>query len=154
MKKKISFFILSLLFVFTLTLQPLAVQASPANTTVTREYLPDGSYYETVLETIQVRSTVNNARKTLTYKNSSGKSLWYVTVTADFSFNGSTSHCTSASATAGSYTSTYKISSKSSGRSGNSGWARATADAYSNGSYVSSMTRTVYIYCDKNGNVS
>lgn len=154
MKKKISFFILSLLFVFTLTLQPLAVQASPANTTITREYLPDGSYYETVLETTQVRSTINNARKTSTYKSSSGQALWYVTVTANFSFNGSTSRCTSASVTAGSYHSVYKISSKSSGRNGNTGWASAIADVYSNGNYVSSMTRTVNISCDKNGNVS
>ena len=149
MRKKLSFFILLLTFMFML--QPMNVQADVKET---KEYLPDGSYYETVLETIQTRSTVSNASKTLTYKNSSGKALWYVKVTANFSFNGSTSNCTSESVSAGSYTSTYKISSKSSGRSGNYGWARATADAYSGGSYISSMTRTVYIYCDENGNIS
>lgn len=154
MMKKCSPFMLSLLVAFMLFLQPLAAQAAP-NKTVTKEYLSDGSYYETVLETeVQTRSYVRGAKKTVTYKNADGKSIWYLTVTADFYFDGSTSRCTSSSVSAGSYTSTHKILSKTSGRSGNSGWAKATVGTYMGGVHVTDVTRTIYIYCDKNGDVS
>lgn len=62
------------------------------------------------------------------------------TVTADFYFDGSTSRCTSSSASAGSYTSTHKILSKTSGRSGNSGWAKATVGTYMGGVHVTDVT--------------
>lgn len=42
MKKKFSIFVLSLLFAFAFILQPLAVQAASPQTTVVKEYLPDG----------------------------------------------------------------------------------------------------------------
>ena len=98
MMKKCSPFIVSLLVAFMFCLHPLTVQAAP-DKTVTKEYLSDGSYYETVI-------------------------------------------------------STHKILSKTSGRSGNSGWAKATVGTYMGGVHVTDVTRTIYIYCDKNGDVS
>lgn len=154
MMKKCSPFIVSLLVVFMFCLHPLTVQAAP-DKTVMKEYLSDGSYYETVIETgVQNRSYVRGAKKTVTYKNADNKSIWYLSVIADFYFDGSTSRCTSSSVSAGSYTSTHKILSKTSGRSGNSGWAKATVGTYMGGVHVTDVTRTIYIYCDKNGDVS
>lgn len=154
MIKKIASFMLSLALAFILCLQPLTAQAAP-NRTVTKDYLSDGSYYETVIEMdMKTRSYVRGAKKTVTYKNADNKSVWYLTVTADFYFDGSTSRCTSSSASAGSYTSTHKVLSKTAGRSENSGWAQATVGTYMNGVHVTDVTRTIYIYCDKNGDVS
>lgn len=144
-------FLVSVLF----TLQPAAVIASPiGNIEVTKEYLADGSYFETVIESnSSLRSTIRNASKTTTYKSASGESLWYAKVTANFYYDGSTSSCTSSSASGGSYVTTWRILSKSASRTGNTGSATVTAGAYMGGLYVGSMTEVVTISCDKNGNV-
>lgn len=157
MKKKINVFY-SLVLVFLLALiQPLTIYAdAPANTTTstTREYLSDGSYFETTLTVSNARGTIKNASKTALYKNASGESMWYVKVTANFTFNGSSATCTSAKVSADSYVSTWKILEKTASRSGNSGTATVRAGAYMGGVYVDSTIKSVTIYCDKNGNIS
>lgn len=152
MKKSAPIFslILALLLVF---IQPLSVKAAGSSYT-TKEYLSDGSYYETILFVSNARGTVTNASKTTTYKNASGESMWYAKVTANFTFNGSSATCTSATASAGSYSSTWKILEKTASRSGNSGTATVRAGAYMGGVYVDSTTKSVTIYCNKNGKVS
>ena len=87
-------------------------------------------------------------------KNSNGKSLWYAKVTASFYYDGSTSSCTSSSASGGSYVSTWKILSKSSSRTGNVGSATVTAGSYYVGILIGTITETVTLACDKNGNLS
>ena len=136
------------------TLAPTVHAATPSESVkITREYFADGSYIETKIAESNARSTVKNASKTSTYKNASGVSLWYAKVTANFYFDGSTSSCTSASASAGTYVSGWKILSKSSSRTGNTGSATVEAGIYMNGIYVDSIVETVTISCDKNGNV-
>lgn len=156
MKKKIRVIFLSLILSVVFISQPLSVMADSTSVTqVTREYLEDGSYFETVIESDgNARSTIKNASKTSTYKNASGQSLWYAKVTASFYYNGSTSSCTSASASGGSYVDVWKILSTSSSRTGNVGSARVTAGAYYVGIYVDSYTEVVTLSCDKNGNLS
>lgn len=154
--KKIKGIFLSLILAATFITQPLSVMASTATETqVTREYLEDGSYFEIVIESNEnMRSTIKNASKTSTYVNASGQSLWYAKVTANFYFDGTTSSCTSASASGGSYVDVWKILSTSSSRTGNVGSARVTAGAYYAGIYVDSYTEVVTLACDKNGNLS
>lgn len=96
---------LLLTLVTMVTMQPFTVMADTNNTIdVTREYLDDGSYFEIVITSnSNARSTIKNASKTATYKNASGQALWYAKVTANFYFDGSTSSCTSSSASAGEY---------------------------------------------------
>lgn len=103
--KRIKKIILLLTLVAMATMQPLTVMADSTSTIdVTREYLDDGSYFETVITSnSNARSTIKNASKTSTYKNASGQTLWYAKVTANFYFDGSTSSCTSSSASAESY---------------------------------------------------
>lgn len=146
---------LPLILAAILITHPLSVIAEPMTSTqVTREYLEDGSYFETVIASSEdARSTIKNASKTTTYKNSSGESLWYAKVTANFYFDGSTSSCTSSSASGGSYVSTWRILDKSASRTGNTGSATVTAGAYYAGIFVDSYTKVVTISCDKNGNV-
>lgn len=155
--KKISKFFLVLIVTMSFAIQPLSVQAnSPGVTTqTTKEYLDDGSYFETVIvSSSNARSTITNASKTSTYKNANGESLWYAKVTANFYYNGTTSSCTSSSASGGSYVSTWKILSTSASRTGNVGSATVVAGAFMGGLYVDSYTEIVTLACDKNGNLS
>lgn len=151
--KKIGIFLIAIFF----TLMQFTTYASAADFQVVtdREYLPDGSYIETEIITEQTRSTITNARKRSTYKSASGAALWYGEVTASFYFDGSTSRCTSASASAGTYSNLWKIRSKSASRSGSTGTATISASSYSTtGAVVGTTQLKVSLSCDKNGNLS
>lgn len=154
--KKIKKIILSFTVAILFMTQPLQVMAESNNTfQVTREYLDDGSFFEILIESNEnQRSSIKNASKTFTFKNADGESLWYAKVTANFYYDGTTSSCTSSSASGGSYVSEWKILSKSSSRTGNVASATVTAGAYMGGLYVDSLTVKVLLSCDKNGNLS
>ena len=157
MKKNIiksSAVLLTSLFCLNL-FQPLTTYAaSDKAQDIVKEYLEDGSYFETTLLTLNTRSTLRGAVKRTTYYNKAGDPIWHVEVTANFTFDGSSAKCTSATASAKSYVSNWKILDTASSRSGNSGTATALDGSYVNGVFVGSMTESVTIYCDKNGKVS
>ncbi len=136
--------------------RPLAVMANPSNTSnVTKQFLDDGSYFEISIEyNDNQRSSIKNASKTLTYKNSSGKALWYAKVIANFYYDGTTSSCTSSSVSSGTYVDGWKILSSSSSRTGNTASATVTAGIYYVGVLVDTITVKVLLSCDKNGNLS
>ena len=127
--------------------------------TITKEAISDNLYCVTELvETsdpgIQPFSTTQtkSGSKTQRYVNSSGATLWYVTVHAFFTYNGSTSSCTSADVTAESNSSAWKVTNKSSWKSGNTGYASATGHQYNIlGMETNTLSRTVSISCTKNG---
>lgn len=150
--KKLSFIFL-LVFTFYITPFSSTVKANPP--TITKEYFPDGSYIETqIIQTSNTKSTITGARKRSTYKNSSGSALWYGEVTANFYFDGSTSRCTSATASAGSYHSLWRIKSKSASKSGNTATASIVASSYtSTGTLIGNKNLTVTLSCDRNGNL-
>lgn len=83
----------------------IPVSATTAdNTERTIEYLYNGDYIETIITDDTANPsislyTTNTITKTKTryYKNSSGTVLWSVAIKATFSYNGSTSTCTSCS---------------------------------------------------------
>jgi len=148
--------VLSLLLAVILLMGQFSISVSASamdDCSITREYLSDGSYYETKIEYGKTRSTITGASKTTTYRNSAGVALWYVRVKANFTFNGSSSSCTSSSCSAESYSSSWKIISRDSSRSGNTAYAKAKAAQYMPGALVGTKERTVSITCDKNGNV-
>lgn len=98
-------------------------------TETTIEYLENGdciktyiTYYET-----NSRATTKSGSKTKEYQNSSGETLWSVTVTGTFSYDGTTSSCTKVSHSAVAYSSGWSIKSSSSSKSGNTATADATA---------------------------
>lgn len=148
--------VLCMIFILN-PLQPVHAQ----ETTTEIEYLSDGSYclteiHEDSVPSLELFATnrTRTASKTTKYYSSSGNTLWYVKITATFTYNGTTSSCTSAFATADSYSSVWKISRKSASKSGNKATAAATATQYANSKPVSSHTRTVTLTCNKNGNLS
>ena len=111
---------------------PLSVMANSNNTSnVTKEFLDDGSYFEITIES-------NDNQRTI----------------ANFYYDGTTSSCTSSSASSGTYVSGWKILSSSSSRTGNTASATVTAGIYYVGVLVDSITVKVLLSCDKNGNLS
>lgn len=157
--KSIMVALTTLIMIFALAVPVMAFEKIGETVqSVTVEYLEDGSCYETIItvdDTVSGDSGIMSASKTktgskkTTYKNKSGDVLWYVKVTGKFTYNGSTSKCTSASASAVSNSSSWKIIDKSSSRSGNKAIGKATAKEQS-----TSLTRTVTLSCSKTGKLS
>lgn len=114
------------------------------------------TYEETIQTDSKVLSSTGKsgnitASKTGAYKDRKGNVVWSVTVTASFSFTGSSSKCTAVSASAVSNHPDWTILSKSCSRNGNKGSATAVAK---NKSYAEKLTRTVSIQCSKTGKIS
>lgn len=158
--KKSGKFITALLLSSALICAAIPSQSLQAQTvTITKEAISDDLYCVTELvETsgsgIQPFSATQakSGSKTVRYENASGTTLWYVTVHASFTYNGSTSSCTSTDVTAGSNSSAWKVTNKSSWKSGNTGYASATGHQYNIlGMETNTLSRTVSISCTKNG---
>lgn len=156
MKKLIG--IISIVFLlFTQTaLVSAASQADSIVISVTRQYLDDNSYFESVITTDgnALSRSSKTSSKTTTYYNADDEAMWYAKVTGTFSYNNSTSSCTSATASAGSYHDLWKISDKSASRSGNTAKATVTAKHYYLMVPIDTVTKTVTLSCDKYGNLS
>lgn len=133
---------------------------------VETEYLGDGLYCITVIESLPADHTLNilaeknislasatteTKSKTKYTVNASGTTLWYVRVTGTFTYGNGTSKCIAVSHSADSYASTWKIVSSSDKKSGNSASATATARQYVDGSVISSRTQTVTLTCSSTG---
>ena len=99
--------------------------------------------------------TSHNITKTKTtyMRDSSGVVLWSVSITATFTYDGTTSRCISCSPSANAPATTWSIKSISSSKSGNSATAYATA-THSSPSSSKDHTQSVTISCSKNGTVS
>lgn len=109
---------------------------SIANATVLSNFNND-YYLETVItdanptfsfSTLQSNSHTITKTKTTNIKNTNGAILWSVSITATFTYDGSTSRCISCSPSAETYSSSWTIQSTSSSKSGNSATAVATAN--------------------------
>lgn len=92
--------------------------------------------------------------KTTYYKNSEDKILWFVAVTATFSYDGSTSKCTSCYHRAGAPGTTWAILRASSSKKKNTATATATARHSFNSWIYNDYTRSVTIKCTASGTVS
>jgi hypothetical protein len=118
-------------------------------------YYENGYYYEiSISVTNSVARSAKEGSKTIYCKNSAGKTMWSLTVKGTFTYNGSTSSCTSASASTSIIDATWKITNKSSSKSGNTAKATATAICYLNGNPINSATKTVSLKCSASGKLS
>lgn len=124
--------------------------------------LENGDYLETVITDVPTLSsgisTFSTTRsvtktKTTSYKTAKGVTLWSVSIRASFTYNGSTARCTSYSHSTTCPAQSWRIKSVSSGKSGNSATAVATATHFI-GNTSNDYTRSVTIYCSSNGTVS
>jgi hypothetical protein len=159
MKRKLFTMILTCLFILVMG---MPVFASDSTTTTTIEYLPNGDYIETTIEeassgasfALLTASSTKSGSKTISYANSAGVTQWYVKVTGSFTYNGSTSSCTSSSVTAASQSSVWTISNKSASKSGATATASCTAKLYSASLVIQTINKTVNLTCSKTGTLS
>ncbi len=118
------------------------------------EYFSDGSYMITEIETENsCKSTVSKS-KTTKYYDSSNNLQWKATLTATFSYNGSTSSCTSSSVSHTIYDNAWRNTYSSASKSGNTATGEFTFKHYVLGIPVKTVNKTLTLTCDKNGNVS
>ena len=154
MKKFTTFFtIISMILVFTL--QPAFAQSNVISVDI--EELPDGSRFITVIEDVHTPGiqpfdrTTETKSKTVYYENSAGKSVWYVRVTGTFTYGDGTARCTSATPSAASLDSNWKVSDITGGKSGNKATATATGKRYNGNIVVETVTKTVTLTCGPTG---
>ena len=128
---------------------PVNVSAQMVNNTNFNSqiiYLENGDYLETKIQSEQTklplseislftRSTKQITKtKTSTYKSASGKSMWSVSITGTFTYNGSSAKCVSCSHSSKTYTTNWTIKSISSSKKDNSATANVVAVHTVNGS--------------------
>lgn len=148
--KKLSCLLIVLTLFCALTLAPVsAKEMSDVNLVhISTEYLADGSYFVTELQTwISTRSSTTSS-KSSTYYNSAGTAQWQITVRGSFVYNGYSSFATSSSHSVNRYV-TGSIVSAGSSYSGSSATAYATVNCAGR-----STNRTVTLRCDKFGKFS
>lgn len=114
--------------------------------------LENGDYIEIVVTESLGRSTKSGS-KSYTYY-SSGSAKWKGVLNAYYTYDGSSSSCTSASCSVAIYDSAYSVANKYTVRSGNMGTASITMNRTVNGSIHNDGTYKISLSCDKNGNLS
>ena len=148
--KKSGKFITALLLSSALICAAIPSQSLQAQTvTITKEAISDDLYCVTEL----VETSGSGIQPFSATQTKSG-SKTHVYKRQSFTYNGSTSSCTSADVTAESNSSSWKVTNKSSWKSGNTGYASATGHQYNIlGMETNTLSRTVSISCTKNGNL-
>jgi hypothetical protein len=150
----------------------MIISAFPAVTyagsvTIEKDRNNPGYYFETEIistpvEVIKKDSGANAKasmktvmhKKTLNYKNSAGKVMWYVKVTGTFTYGNGKATCTKSEVSAASKNKNWKIINKSASKSGNKAKANATARLYQSGVPKQTLKRTVTLTCSPSGKPS
>lgn len=117
-------------------------------------YFEDGSYLEIVITESSARTTnVKSGQKSYTYKNASGSAQWTATLTARFTYDGTTSECTNVATSYGITNADWYLISKSASKSGNTATGKFTF-GYSSLGTTKTVPVTLTLRCDRNGNLS
>jgi hypothetical protein len=160
MKRKIFAATLICLLLLATGMPVFASSDSTATTTI--EHLSNGDYIETTIEETTpgfsfaplAAYSTKSGSKTISQKNSAGAVQWYVKVTGSFTYNGSTSSCTSASVDSASNVTVWKVSNKSASKSGATAIGKTTAKLYSASLVIQTINETVKLTCSKTGVLS
>lgn len=142
------------------TANSLSYEMNSAPLSETVEYLADGYslttsiYAETPVLTRA--STYEQAgRKVISFKDSNGKLLWDYTISAVFTVNpGVSATCKTCAGTPKIYDNSWSIVSNKPSRSGNKATGTITMQKTVLGTVVQTITRTINLTCDANGNLS
>mgnify|MGYP004531695729 CR=1 FL=1 len=160
--KKLMALLLSLVTVLSMTCVAFAgeMPTTPNTYPAEYEYFDDGSYMVTIISnepsciTSRSATTVTKS-KTVNYYSSSNDIIWYVKVTGSFKYGNGSASCLSSNVSAGSNYSNWKISNKTSSKSGSTAKASATAKQYStSGILINTINKSVTLTCDSNGKFS
>ena len=131
MKRKITLYLISTIFLLCST--PISTKADTIfdtchNTPYTiQTVITDASPSANLMPSLSRTSHNITKTKTTYMRDSSGVVLWSVSITAPFTYDGTTSRCISCSPNVSAPATTWSIKSVSSSKSGNSATAYATA---------------------------
>lgn len=149
MKKFLSLVLLLSVFVCAFGVPVSAIEVNDKLVSRSVEYLENGDYFVTELYQPVIQPfTGTNGYKTSTYTTAYGSRVFSVTVYGTFTYNGTSSSATSATASVDIYDSSASFVSKNAYTSGISAIATGTARYLGN-----NITRSVSLSCDKNGNL-
>lgn len=128
-------------------------------------YFDDGSYCITTINTIEstfassctdgilsTNSSITSTKSTI-YYSALHTALWKFNLTASFTYNGSTSTCTSSSSSVDIYDTSWYVNSKTASKSGNKATGTVIMKRNVLG-IITTRTASLTMTCDKNGNVS
>lgn len=160
MKKLLSATLMLILFLCVFTNEKVKAKDYTDTEIVSYEKieLGNGLYKEiTVFENHDIHSTratsSKSGYKTASYK-SGNTTLWSITVNGSFTYNGNTSSCTSASSSAASYNSNWKISNHYAKRNGSTATAYVVAKNLFFGITVNTVEDDISLTCSKLGVLS
>ena len=157
--KKVFSFALSML---TLLLT-ICFFVSAEDYTITEvEYLEDGSYFVTTVSkqinyniaSLFAKSSSITRTKSTGYYDSNGDAYWTASITATFTYNGTTSSCTTVSESKTIYNSSWRCTAANCYKSGATATGDFTFKRYASLIPVQTINRTLTLTCDKNGNVT
>lgn len=149
---------IAFMMLFTVAVPCCASSTESANATMEYEYYDDGSYavISTVVEETEESGIIpaataksKTADRTYTYYNKNNKKAWEMTLTAKFSYDGSTAKATSSSVSKKIHIDGWKCSSKSATKSGTTAKATGT---FKYGTLT--KTKTIGLKCSKTGTIS
>lgn len=148
--------ILLLLLIFTIVfLNATTTFATDINKTCI-EYMEDGSYLITSVETIRLSKSTETiiGKKTITYKDSDGLTLWSATLKGTFSYTGSSAACTASSITYSIIDDAWKITSATASKSGNTAFGTVVAKRYTLGIPFKTVEKDIALTCSADGSLS
>lgn len=155
MKKTFIISLVIMLIYCTIFSLPVNAADSIEKKETTIQFLDNGDYIETTIIYYKTdsRAATKSGSKTASYTESDGDVMWTVTVNGTFTYNGTTSSCTSVSRSTTAPGANWSIKSSSCSKSGNC--ATATATATHKGVLISKdYSMTANLYCSPYGILS
>lgn len=150
-------FSLCIALTLTLTLFTFNVSALNDQSDANIIHFDDGSCLEisAVEETTIARATnTKSGQQSLIYRNNNGVEQWRATLTATFTYNGSSATCTSASITSSVSDGNWKFTQKTATKSGNKATGNITVKHYVLGIPTKTVEQTITITCSASGALS
>lgn len=119
------------------------------------EQFEDGSYIEEyIIEDIARSSDTKTVTKYQNYRDENGNIDWTITLTATFTYDGTTAKSTSAESSVSIYVSYWSMVNKYTVRSGNTATGKVTLSQTALGIEVARNTYTIELTCTPDGTVS
>lgn len=147
--------VISLIAVVVLLVTMLPISSVASQTGVEIIELADGGYIEVGIEDISPRTTNTRvAYKYFRYYDGSDNLEWEARLDGTFTYDGTTSTCTSASCTVAIYENAWYEISNTTTRSGNTATTQLTMGQKFLGITISKPQYTITLTCDKDGNMS
>ena len=153
MKKRLLSLLLVLATLLTIPLTAFAAE-SDVSSERTIWYEDGSSLVISITEATSRAAGTKTGTAQTTFRNSDGDICWIATLTGTFTYNGTTSTCTSSTSNVTIYDSAWYLISKTATHSGNTAYATITLGKKTLGITTSKPTYNLTLTCDKDGNLS